>query len=220
MMKYNLLVFDLDGTLLETLEDLAAAVNYSLDCSSLPLHSIDEYRKMVGHGVRNLVRSALPEEMRDDKNVDLHLARFKKYYTEHIDVHTKPYPGISELLEKLTREGSAIAVASNKFQEGTETLINKFFPEIPFVSVMGNREGLPLKPDPQVIYSAMEKAALSASARVAMIGDSATDIATGHNAGVETVAVSWGFRPRKSLEMAEPDAIADNVEGLAALLLA
>ncbi|MDD5950951.1 MAG: HAD family hydrolase [Bacteroidales bacterium] len=218
-MKYNLLVFDLDGTLLETLEDLAEAVNYALDCSSLPLHSLDEYRKMVGHGVRNLVRSALPEEMRDESNVDLHLARFKKYYTEHIDAHTKPYPGISALLEALTRQGSAIAVASNKFQEGTEALISEFFPEIPFVSVMGNREGSPLKPDPQIIHSAMAAAGLSASARVAMIGDSATDIATGHNAGVETVAVSWGFRPRESLEQAGPDAIADNVDGLAALLL-
>ena len=135
-----LILFDLDGTLLDTLEDLSAAANHALELRGLPLHTPDEYRRMVGHGVRNLVKQALPPGT-DDALVDGALADFKAYYSAHIDVHTRPYPGIPELLEELSAAGLQLAVVSNKFQEGTEHLIRHFFPGVPFAAILG----LPLR---------------------------------------------------------------------------
>ena len=192
----KLILWDLDGTLINTLEDLAAAVDYALELRGLPTHSIEEYRKMVGHGVRNLVKQALEASVSarltpthdssarptaggnyfsqsfaknqfpsaianpargdastglTDAYIDSALADFREYYEAHIDVHTRPYPGIPELLNKLDAMGVKMAVASNKFQEGTEKLIQEFFPAIAFVSILGNRPGYPLKPDPEIV---------------------------------------------------------------------
>ena len=123
-LKYKLVLFDLDGTLIDTLEDLGEAVNHALSLRGCPLHSQAEYRGMVGHGVRNLVMQALPPALQaDEKAVDEALADFKAYYTAHIDVHTRPYPGMQDLLKDLNEAGVKMAVASNKFQEGTEQLI-------------------------------------------------------------------------------------------------
>lgn len=120
-MKHKLVLFDLDGTLLDTLEDLSEAVNYALQLRGLPLHTQAEYMTMVGHGVRNLVLQALPaDKQADDAYIDAALADFKAYYTAHIDVYTHPYPGMQEVVNKLDKEGVRLAIASNKFQEGTE----------------------------------------------------------------------------------------------------
>ena len=174
----KLILWDLDGTLINTLEDLAAAVDYALTLRGLPTHSIEEYRKMVGHGVRNLVKQALEASVstrptaiatptRDntrtgltDAYIDAALADFREYYEAHIDVHTRPYPGIPELLNKLNAMGVKMAVASNKFQEGTEKLIQEFFPDIAFVSILGNRAGYPLKPDPEIVQEVLRKAGI------------------------------------------------------------
>ena len=242
-MDANMVIFDLDGTLIDTIGDLAAAVEHALSQGGFPGHTVGEYRNMVGHGIRNLVTRALPEGSPDDV-IDVTLERFVEYYTEHIDVLSRPYPGIPELLGTLVSEGFTLAVASNKFQEGTESLIRRFFPEIPFVKILGNAPGLPLKPDPEVIRLAIAAAChslneagvatgqrpYSAAAKrewtrprpggdpvtpataAVMVGDSGTDIRTARNAGIPAIAVSWGFRPRADLEIA--DAIADTPEQL------
>ena len=192
-MKYKVVLFDLDGTLLDTLEDLAAAVNHALSLHGFPLHTLGEYRLMVGHGVRNLVTQALPEDRREDALIDTCLAEFKAYYTAHIDVHTHPYPGMQELLRTLHGHGVKLAVASNKFQSGTEYLIRRFFGDIPFVAVLGNREGFPLKPDPEIVGEVLRRADADPDDAV-LVGDSATDMKTAANGGIPFVAVTWGYR--------------------------
>ncbi|MBR5659978.1 MAG: HAD hydrolase-like protein [Bacteroidales bacterium] len=156
-MDKSLVIFDLDGTLIDTIGDLSAAVEFALSEGGFPGHSVEEYRAMVGHGIRNLVTRALPEGVSDEV-IDLSLSRFLEYYTSHIDILSRPYPGIHELLRELSDSGFKLAVTSNKFQAGTESLIRRFFPDIPFVKILGNAPGLPLKPDPEVVRLAMEAA--------------------------------------------------------------
>jgi len=197
-MKPKLVIFDLDGTLLDTIDDLSAAVNHAMQLRSFPLHNRDEYMRMVGHGARNLMRQALPEGHKDDDMVEAAYNDFKAYYTAHIDVHTQPFSGIQELLTKLHQEGVMVAIASNKFQEGTEHLIKEFFPEIPFVAILGNRPNFPLKPDPEVVGEVLRKSGVKREEAV-MVGDSDTDMETAFNGGIESIAVSWGYRNMKDL---------------------
>ncbi len=211
-MKYKLVIFDLDGTLLDTLDDLSAAVNYAMQQRGFPSHTRNEYMKMVGHGARNLMSQALPMEHKDDEAlIDAALADFRTYYNAHIDVYTKPFPGIQELIAALHQKGVMLAVASNKFQEGTEHLIKEFFPEIPFVAVLGNRQGFPLKPDPEVVGEVLRKAGISQDQAV-MVGDSDTDMETAANGGIQGIAVNWGYR-----DMSDWNHV-DNVEELHKIL--
>ena len=160
-MRVELVIFDLDGTLLDTIGDLSEAVNYAMEIRGFARHSAEEYKTMVGHGVRNLVTLALPPEHRDEATVDGALGDFRRWYEGHIAVHTRPFPGIPELLRDLSAQGVKLAVASNKFQEGTTALIEMMFPGIPFVAVLGNRPGLPLKPDAEVVRSILRAAGLA-----------------------------------------------------------
>ena len=222
-MKYDLVIFDLDGTLLNTIEDLGTAVNHSLSLRGLPLHTMDESRGKVGHGIRDLVTKSLPEDYRGDASyVDSALKDFREYYSGHIDVHTRPYEGMVKLLEDLHKAGTRIAVASNKFQEGTEHLVKEFFPGVEFAAIFGNKEGFPLKPDPAIVEEAL-KAAGASKDRAVMVGDSRTDILTAVNGGIGAMVVSWGFRPRQELlnaleELSPSGSIADNAEQLRSLL--
>lgn len=193
-MTPQLVIFDLDGTLLDTLDDLSAAVNHAMEQRGFPQHTRNEYMKMVGHGARNLMSQALPAEHKDDETlIDVVLADFRKYYNAHIDVFTKPFLGIQELIGELHRKDIKLAVASNKFQEGTEHLIKEFFPDIPFVAILGNRPGFPLKPDPEVVGEVLEKVGLF-QADAVMVGDSDTDMETAANGGITGIAVGWGYR--------------------------
>ena len=216
-MKYKLVIFDLDGTLVDTIADLGAATNAALAAKGLPQHEPEAFRSMVGHGVRNLVKRAMPEPMREDEQaVDALLKIFLAYYIDHLDDRSRPYPGMAELLADLQAAGVKLGVASNKFQAGAEKLIGRMFPEVRFAAVLGGRPGEPLKPDPAIVDEIRERAGVSREVTV-MVGDSGTDIATAEAAGVDCVAVSWGFRSREALSAAPR--IVDAAAQLRALLL-
>ena len=214
-MKYKLAIFDLDGTLLDTIDDLKEAVNHAMSLRGFPTFTRDEVMAMVGHGARNLMRKALPVGHKDDDMVDAAYNDFRAYYITHIDVHTKPFPGIHDLLTQLHQEGVMLAVASNKFQEGTEHLIKEFFPEIPFVAVLGGRPDFPLKPDPEIVGEVMRKADVDKEDAV-MIGDSDTDMETAANGDIMGIAVNWGYRDMSSIENLK---VANSVEELHQILL-
>lgn len=216
-MKWKLVIFDLDGTLIDTIADLGTAVNHALSLHGLPLHTIEEYKYMVGNGVRNLVWRAMPSDLKEDNALlDALLADFLKYYQAHITDHSRPYDGIPQLLSALQDEGVMMAVASNKFIAGTQALIDRCFPGIRFVSVLGGREGVPLKPDPRVVAEIIRTAGVTVEETV-MVGDSATDTATAANGGIRSIGVTWGFRPEDAARTA--DFKADSVAQLRSLLL-
>lgn len=216
-MNCELVVFDLDGTLLDTIGDLAVACNAVLAVRGLPQHSYAEYCHFVGNGIMRLVERALPEPLRTPENVASVRADFVKYYTEHIDTHTQPYDGIPELLRELVARGVQVAVASNKFQAGTEKLVRLFFPEIPFAGVLGQREGVPLKPDPAVVIEILRRTGV-ARERVLYVGDSGVDMQTAAEAGVRSVGVTWGFRTREELAASGACHIVDRSEEILDLL--
>ncbi len=216
-MTTDLVIFDLDGTLLDTIGDLAVACNAVLALRGLPQHSYEEYCGFVGSGIMRLVERALPEPLRTPENVALVRADFVRYYTEHIDVRTKPYAGIPELLAELVRRGVQLAVASNKFQAGTEKLVHRFFPDIPFAAVLGQRPDVPLKPSPAVVEEIL---ALTGAPRerVLYAGDSGIDMQTAAAAGVRSAGVTWGFRTRQELVEAGAQHLVDRAEELLELL--
>ncbi len=208
----KLVIFDLDGTLLDTIKDLGQAVNHALSLRSLEPYNDDQYRMMVGHGVRKLCFDALSGRlgyMPSDEETDACLKDFLEYYTSNIDIYTRPYPGMVELLGELAAKGVILAVASNKFQSGAEKLVAEFFPDVDFVAVLGNSPDFPLKPDAAVVDFIREKAGVERP-QTMFVGDSRTDILTAHNGGVSSIAVSWGFRPVEDL--VEADFVVDSPE--------
>ena len=216
-MKNKLIIFDLDGTLLNTIGDLAIGCDHMLSLRGLPGHTYEEYCTFVGNGIMRLVERALPEELRTEEYVKAARKDFVDYYIEHIDQKSVPYDGITELINELQSKGAKLAVASNKFQAGTEKLIRKFFPNIDFVEICGNREGVPLKPDTALVDIILEKAGVERN-RVAMVGDSGVDIQTARNAGITSIGVCWGFRSREELEENRADHIVSSVEELKKVL--
>ena len=218
-MKYDIVIFDLDGTLLNTIGDLAASVDYVMRSRNLPEHTDAEYRQMVGGGIKRLVERALPEELAANEDyVDECVAQFRRYYVDNIDRHTVPYEGMCELLADLERSGVKLAVASNKFQHGTDRLVSKFFSDIDFVAVEGNREGAPLKPDPQIVTGILSRVGI-APERAVMIGDSGIDIRTAQAAGIDSIGVAWGFRFAEELYEAGAQRVVSQVEELREYLL-
>lgn len=203
-MKTRLIIFDLDGTLLDTIDDIAAACNHALERCGFPVRERNEYFSLVGRGIDNLFRGALPEGENNEEMVKKMRSFFVPYYGEHGCDLTKPYEGIKEMLSALSAEGISLAVASNKYQEGTESLISRFFPEFRFVCILGQREGKPIKPDPEIVYEAMRNIRGITPGEVVYCGDSDVDMMTGNNAGVRTIGVTWGFRSREELSRHNP----------------
>lgn len=195
----NLVIFDLDGTLLNTLGDLAYSCNYILKRNGFPEHPVESYKYFVGNGVAKLVERALPEDKRDASFVEKIRLEFVEYYSEHSEDMTAPYSGVVDLLDELSGKGLKLAIASNKFISATQSLAKRYFPDVDFVSVLGQREGVPVKPNPQIVYDVMADAGVKNKSEILYIGDSGADMLTAVNAGVKSVGVLWGFRTEKEL---------------------
>lgn len=214
----KLAIFDLDGTLLNTIADLAAATNYALREQGYPEHKTDAYLYFVGNGINKLFERALPEGRKSQDNILKTRGLFVPFYDQHNTDLSVPYDGIQDVLQRLQAQGMMLAVASNKYDTATKKLISYYFPTIKFVAVLGQREQVPTKPDPSVVYEIIDQANVKKE-DVVYIGDSGVDMQTGKNAGVCTVGVSWGFRPKTELESYQPAYIADNREELSRFLL-
>lgn len=191
------LIFDLDGTLLDTIDDLGDSVNKALEDLGCPTHATEAYKLKVGHGFRSLMINSLPEGS-DDALVDKCLERFVKHYGELYMQKTKPYPGIVDLLNELTKRGIKLAVNSNKREDYTINLIKGILADINFVDIVGQREDKPKKPDPWGALYLTEEMGLTID-EVLYIGDSNTDMQTAANAHIKSIGVDWGFRGAKEL---------------------
>ncbi|MBD5340108.1 MAG: HAD family hydrolase [Bacteroides sp.] len=205
----KLVIFDLDGTLLNTIADLGDACNYALRSMGYSEHALSTYNYMVGNGVRKLIERAEPDA--NPETIDRLLELFREYYDNHCTDNTKPYPGIPELLQTLTEKGIGIAVTSNKYQAATEKIVRYFFPEIPFVAILGQVPERPTKPDPSIVFAVLSEHPTPKSA-VLYVGDSAVDMETARRACIESVGVSWGFRPISELRGAYADHIVSSAE--------
>ena len=212
-MSKKLIIFDLDGTLLNTIGDLAACCNYMLAERGLEQHSYSDYCHFVGNGVTRLIERALPEELRTPEYIAEARRDFVAHYSENIDNYTIPYKGIISLLEKVTAAGATLAVASNKFHSGTTKLVEQFFGKFEFAAIHGNREGFPLKPDAAIVRLIMEQCGATAE-QTYMVGDSGVDIQTATSAGIHSIGVTWGFRSREELAECGAEVIVDNTEQL------
>lgn len=207
----KLVIFDLDGTLLNTIADLANSTNYALKVLGYPIHEPDKYNFMVGNGINKLFERALPDGEKTEENVLRVRQEFVPYYDQHNADKSRPYPGVTGLLETLQTAGMQLAVASNKYQAATEKLIAHYFPNIKFTAVFGQREGIPVKPDPIIVKEILQIAKVQEEETL-YVGDSGVDMQTAINAGVTSCGVTWGFRPRTELESFHPDHIVDNAE--------
>ena len=209
----KLVIFDLDGTLLDTIADLAESANHALKQLGYPTRDMETIRTFVGNGVNKLLFRALPDEEKTEENMMRMRTHFVPYYDAHNADLSAPYPGIVALLEELQAKGLRMAVASNKYQEATVKLVKHYFPMIDFVEVLGQREGINVKPDPTIVFDILKKAGVSKEETL-YVGDSGVDMQTAINAGVDAIAVTWGFRPRTELEDFQPMGLIDQAEEL------
>ncbi len=208
-MKYEAIVFDLDGTLTDTLVDLKNAVNHAMRAFGFPERSVDEVRSFVGNGVRRLIYLSVPEGTSDDVSEEC-LNSFKEYYREHSCVETKPYDGIIDMLSALKRKGIKIAVVTNKMQEAAAD-ITKFFFDGLVDATVGQVDGVAQKPQPDGVVFALKKLGVSKEKAV-YAGDSEVDCQTAKNAGIPCIGVTWGFRSREVLEENGADVVIDSPE--------
>ncbi|MGL4992877.1 MAG: HAD family hydrolase [Bacteroidales bacterium] len=194
----RLVIFDLDGTLINTLTDIAESTNYALKKHGYATHPEDDYRYMVGNGIEPLIRRALPEEARRKETIERLMADFKEYYLEHGEDFTKPYAGVVELLAELKSRGVKMAVATNKFQAAAEELVPRFFGESTFDIVLGQRDGIATKPDPIIVEQIISELGV-AKEEVLYLGDTSVDMQTAVRAGIKAIGVTWGFRDVEEL---------------------
>ena len=201
-----LLIFDLDGTLINTIDDLGQACNHALSACGFPTHKIEDYPRLVGNGINKLIERALPEEHRNEAT----MLRLREYFVPFYDQHncdlTRPYDGIPELLQTLKAAGHTLAVASNKYQAATEKIVAHFFPNT-FDIVLGERAGIPRKPDPQVVWDILASlpSTINHKPSTLYVGDSLVDAATAKAANLPFVACTWGFCTKEQLLTVTPD---------------
>lgn len=197
-MRKRLVIFDLDGTLLDTVADLANATNQALDYCGFPRHPVDAYYKFVGNGINKLFSRALPTDSCGEEDVLRIRSLFVPFYNQHNTDCSCPYPGITDLLRRLQSCGVQIAVASNKYHEATVKLVRHFFPDIDISVIYGQRDGVPIKPAPDIVYDILRATGISVEETL-YVGDSGVDMQTACNAEVESVGVTWGFRDEEEL---------------------
>lgn len=212
----KLVIFDLDGTLLNTISDLGNSCNHALKSLGFPEHPISAYNYMVGNGIRKLLERAQPDV--DNDTIDKLLEILKEHYNEHCTDRTEPYPGIEDMLRILNENGVALAVATNKYQQAAEKIISHYFPEIPFVAVKGQIPGRPVKPDPSVDFAILNEHP-TRKAEVVHVGDSAVDVETARRACVDSIGVTWGFRPVSELRKAYVDHVVSSPKEIVKLVL-
>ena len=214
----KLVLFDLDGTLINSIDDLADSTNYALQQCGLPLHTVDEYKYFVGNSVDPLIRRALPEEEKENQEL---FDRVKKiylsYYAAHSKDKTRPYPGISDLLSRCNKAGVLVAVVSNKPDDITADVVRYYFPQIHFAATMGPKEGIPKKPDPAGVREVLRITGIALEDAL-YVGDTWVDMQTAQNSGVQSCGVLWGFRTRQELVENHADFIAANAAELAEII--
>jgi len=215
----KLVIFDLDGTMLNTIEDLANSCNYVLKKWNFSSHSVDKYKTFVGNGAKKLVERALPEKERNPEFIEKLHVEFVEYYSKHSEEKTAPYEGIVNLLRGISENNIKIAVASNKFISATRSLVKKYFHQFEFSSVLGQRDGVPVKPNPQIIYDVMDEANIWNKEKIIFIGDSGEDMKTATNAGVDSIGVLWGFRSKEELKENGAKHIVEKPEEILDILL-
>lgn len=208
-------ILDLDGTIADTLSDLADATNYGLIRLGFPAHTYDSYKLFVGNGVQKLCYRALPEDKK--KETDKLLELFTEYYNEHFLDKTDLYPGIKEALKELSDNGVKLAVATNKPHVFAVRIIERLLPEFEFIKILGGCSERPKKPDPKIIYDILSD--IPDESTVYMIGDSNVDILTAKNAGIKSIGCIWGFRSRTELSEAGADLIAETPSDIPDFLL-
>lgn len=196
-MKYTNIIWDLDGTLMDTLQDLAEATNFALRNSGMPERTTEEIRRFVGNGVRKLIIRAVPYGEENPRFEEV-FAKFREYYLQHCRDHTDLYPGIADTLQKLHRKGCRMAVVSNKLQEGVTELCNEYFKDTITVAI-GERPNVRRKPAPDMVHIAMRELGCTEENTV-YVGDSDVDIMTARNAGLPCISVLWGFRDKEFLK--------------------
>ncbi len=199
----RLVIFDLDGTLLNTIDDLAASTNHALRVNGFPTHDTAAYKFFVGNGIMKLFERALPSGEANDANIARMRAAFLDHYDKHNCDLTRPYDGIADMLRALTSNGMDLAVASNKYDRAVKKIIGHYFPDIPFIAAEGNKQGINPKPDPAIVNGIMAIKGYS-NADVLYVGDSGVDMQTAINAGIESCGVTWGFRPVEELMQFAP----------------
>jgi len=228
----KLVIFDLDGTLLNTIDDLADCTNYILKKNGFPTHEVEAYKYFVGSGVVTLLERALPKDISETEFSEIH-EEFLHYYEIHKEDKTVPYDGMVDTLEKLQNKGIMLAVATNKPHELLPDLMKRFFPTIEWAAVFGNRKGVPVKPNPQIVFdilntinngrdamhcvSTQSQHCVSTQSQhrvstneILYVGDTAVDMETAENAGITKIGVLWGFRTKEELENANADFIIEH----------
>lgn len=200
-----IIIFDLDGTLINTIDDLGQACNHALAACGFPTHKIEDYPRLVGNGINKLIERALPEEDRNEETVLRIREYFVPFYDEHNCDLTRPYDGIPALLQTLKEQGYQLAVASNKYQAATEKIVAQLFPGI-FDVVLGERENIARKPDPQIVWDILSTLNTKPSTTNCLyIGDSLVDAETAQAANLPFVACTWGFCTKEQLATANPN---------------
>ncbi len=202
------IIFDLDGTLLDTLADLANSANYTMEQMGYSVHPLESYRYFVGNGVPKLLERCLPEDKRTPENIEAARAIFAEHYNTHFADKTRPYDGVSELLEKLKSSGVKMAVASNKSDDFTKSLVKRFFGDV-FDMVQGGKADVPKKPAPDIVYGIMEKLG-AVPENTYFAGDSNVDMYTAKNAGITAIGCLWGFRTKEELVEGGADHLAES----------
>lgn len=202
-------IFDLDGTLLDTLDDLAAAANAALQQRQLPTHSVEAYRQFIGRGVENLIRQAIGEQHPDvDQETKNCVALFREAYAQQWNVHSKPYAGVTTVLDRLADRGVRLAILSNKPHDFANQCAEHYFGDWNFRVVFGQRAGVPIKPDPTAVHEILRSLDTSAD-QCLYVGDSDVDMQTAQNAAVTACGACWGFRSREELGAAGANMLLD-----------